>query len=59
MSSSPFSSSYSAYESDSNITWVERFLSRPELQQLLIQIPVAYLEESLSLYGLDSEIKYF
>lgn len=57
--SSISSSSYESYDSEEEATWLEKFLANPSFDKLLINVPTSYFEESLSLYGLEHEIKYF
>lgn len=51
------SSSEGSYTNDED--WLSNFLAQGGFRQLLVEIPEFYLDDSLSLYGLQDEIKYF
>jgi len=53
--SSPYSGS--SYASDGD--WLSSFLEQGGFAQLLLEVPMAYFQESLFLYDLDTEIQYF
>lgn len=55
-SSDSTSTSSSSYD---ECTWLEAFLHKSELEDLLTPVPMTYFQESLSLYGLEQEIDYF
>lgn len=53
------SSPYSGSSCGSDGDWLSNFLEQGGFAQLLLEVPMAYFQESLFLYDLESEVRHF